>query len=76
MPVDGGIGGSIAPIATAPRSGAVKMCARGVERGTNGTPCARVEVERKRHHTGQIQQDGLHPVQVQGMAFKYHKMVE
>jgi len=46
MPIDGGIGGSIAPIATAPWSGAVRMCARGVERGTNGTPCARVEVKR------------------------------
>ena len=43
MLIDGGIGGSIAPIATAPWSEAVRMCARGVERGTNGTPCARVK---------------------------------
>ena len=67
-PIDGGIGGSIAPIAIAPQSGAVKMCARGVERGTNGTPCARVEVKRKRHHTSQNlhhMQTVLHQVQVQ-----------
>ena len=41
--IEGGVGGSIAPtaVSTLKRSG--KMCARGVERGTNGTPCARVE---------------------------------
>lgn len=41
--LEGGVGGSIAPtaVSTLKRSG--KMCARGVERGTNGTLCARVE---------------------------------
>lgn len=41
MPIDGGIGGSIAPIATAPRSEAVGMCVREVE--YNETSCARVK---------------------------------
>lgn len=44
--LEGGVGGSIAPtaVSTLKRSG--KMCARGVERGTNGTLCAQVEVKR------------------------------